>query len=384
MTQSIYLDFAATAPLHPAVREKMPEWLDVFGNPSSLHRIGMKAEDLLADARRSLLQSIGVRAGQFIFTGGGTEANNLAIFGSVWKQRDRPGHAITTAVEHPAVLEAYRRLEKDGWSVTYIRPDANGDIHTEDVVGAIREDTVLVSVMHVNNETGARFPIEALAQALQAYPRVRFHVDGTQGFGKIQLALANHAIDLYAFSAHKLGGLKGTGGLYIRPGVQLDATVVGGGQEFGLRSGTENVLGAIAFATAARESVQAMNRDLGTATARRNQFVHGLKSIRGWQLFEPSDVSPYIVCASLPGLRGEVVVHALEEEELYISTGSACSSARGHQKRSHVLDAMQVRRDWADAAVRFSWHPDTTDEELGQALRRIEKRTDWLLKMMGR
>jgi cysteine desulfurase len=384
MADVIYLDWAATAPLHPAVREKVPEWMDVFGNPSSLHRLGMEAENVLSEARRTMLESLGARGGQFVFTGGGTEANNLAIFGSVFAQRDRHAHVVTTAVEHPAVLEAYRRLEQLGYEVSYVRPREDGDLDWTDVIRAVREDTVLVSVMHVNNETGAVFPIERLAQELDKFPRVRFHVDGTQAFGKIPFSVGDHAIDLYACSAHKVGGLKGVGGLYIRPRVKLDPHVVGGGQEFGFRSGTENVLGAIAFATAAKASVDAVHRQLPYAGERRRRFVEGLRAIPGWNVIDPPNVSPYIVCATLPGLKGEVIVHAFEEQGLYVSAGSACSSARSRQKRSHVLEAMNIRREWADAAVRFSWHPTTTDDELNQALQVVERQSTWLLRMLGR
>ncbi|TDY46680.1 cysteine desulfurase [Alicyclobacillus sacchari] len=385
MEGALYLDYAATAPLSSVVRARLHEWIDVFGNPSSLHRIGMEAEALLSEARKTLRQALGADHGDIVFTGGGTEANNLAIFGSAALLQNRGRHLVTTAVEHPAVREAFGRLAEHGFEVTHVRPTNQGDIAVNDVLAAVRDDTSLVSVMHVNNETGAIFPVEALADKLSAWPKVRFHVDGTQALGKIPVSLADNTnIHLYTVSGHKVGGLKGVGALYVRQGVRLSPHVVGGGQEFGLRSGTENVLGAISFAEAAREAVQDMEAARQDAHAHRQSFIEGLERIGHWVVFSPASASPYIVYAALPGLKGEVIVHALEEKGVYVSAGSACSSGKRSRHTSHVLAAMGVDKRVADGAVRFSWHPRTSQAELEQALTLVAERTRWLLDMMGR
>lgn len=381
----LYFDYAATAPLSPVVRARLHEWIDVFGNPSSLHRIGMEAEALLSKARTTLREALGAEHGDIVFTGGGTEANNLAIFGSVELLHNRGSHVVTTAVEHPAVREAFGRLKERGFEVTYVRPNEQGDIEVDDVLSAVRPDTSFVSVMHVNNETGAIFPVEALADKLSAWPKVRFHVDGTQALGKIPVSLVRHNnIHLYTASGHKVGGLKGVGALYVRQGVRLLPHVVGGGQEFGLRSGTENVLGAISFAEAAREAVKDMEAARQNALTHRQWFVNRLNQIGHWVVLSPRNPSPYIVYAALPGLRGEIIVHALEEKGLYVSAGSACSSGKRSRQPSHVLTAMGVDKRVAEGAVRFSWHPRTSRADLERALAVVEERTQWLLGMMGR
>lgn len=380
--ETIYLDYAATAPLLDDVKERVTAMLDVFGNPSSLHRIGMDAEANLSAARESVLQALGARQGRLVFTGGGTEANNLAVQGSAPHLEGRGRHIITTAIEHPAVHEPLRALSARGWEVTYVRPDANGDVSLADVVNAIRQDTVLISMMHVNNETGAILPVEELSRVLEEYPKIRFHVDGTQALGKIPVRLANTSIDLYTVSAHKIGALKGVGALYVRQGVRLEPILYGGGQEAGTRSGTENVLGADAFGIAAAIAVENVRLDKDAAQTRQ-WFIDELEHIPGWTVRKPKSASPYIVNASLAGLRGEVIVHALESKGVFVSSGSACSTARGKQKRSHVLEAMGLSTEEIDAAVRFSWHPGTNKEDLRKALVVVREQSEWLRSMVG-
>ncbi|MFD1677336.1 cysteine desulfurase family protein [Alicyclobacillus fodiniaquatilis] len=380
--QTLYLDHASTSPLRPTVKQCVTEALDIYGNPSSLHHLGMIAETRLSKARAQVLAALGARNGQLVFTSGGTEANNLAILGSAVQLKNRGRHMITTAVEHPAVLEPMRQLERQGWDVTYIAPDANGDIAVSDILQAVREDTVLVSVMHVNNETGAIMPVQKLAAQLKAYPKLRLHVDGTQALGKMPLYLGKWPIDLYTVSAHKIGALKGTGALYVREGLRLSPLVHGGGQEFGLRSGTENVVGAIAFGLAAQEVSEHLG-DANLAVQHYEQFVAGLRAIPGWTVYQPKTASFYIVAASLAGLRGEVIVHALEAQGLYISAGSACSTAQGTKKRSHVLTAMGVEARQAEAFVRFSWQPETPWSQLAAALEIVREQTSWLKSMVG-
>lgn len=378
----IYMDDASTSPVRETVKSRVVEMLDVFGNPSSLHRFGLEAETILRDARYTMARFLGLEKGGVLFTGSGTEANNLAILGTANELNPRGKHMITTAIEHPAVLESARYLERNGWDVTYIQPDLHGDIHTESIERAIRSDTVIVSVMHVNNETGAILPIEEIAGLLRDHRKIRFHVDGTQAFGKLPVRLSIPGIDLYALSAHKIGALKGIGVLSIGEGVRLQPGIFGGGQEFGLRSGTENVVGADACSTAAND-IFSKSFHLNDSTDLANWFVEELSKISGWVVHRPKCASPFIVNASLLDLRGEVVVHAFEEKGLFVSSGSACSTARGSKKSSHVLKAMKKTNREIEGAVRFSWSREMTKDTMESALDIVRERTKWLQSMIG-
>lgn len=380
--QWLYLDDASTAPIRQTVKNRVVEMLDVFGNPSSLHRVGMEAETSLQQARSVLMKHLGLQHGRLVFTGSGTEANNLAILGTANVLKSRGNHMITTAIEHPAVLETMRYLENNGFDITYIHPDEHGDISTASIEDAIRPNTMMVSVMHVNNETGAIMPIEEIAAMLDAHRKIRFHVDGTQAFGKLPVHVSVPGVDLYAVSAHKIGGLKGIGALSIRGDLRLQSTSFGGGQEFGLRSGTENVIGADAFATAA-DDIFSRPFNLTESANMTNWFVEQVASLPGWVVHRPKSASPFIVNASLPGLRGEVVVHALEQQGLFVSSGSACSTAGGNNKRSHVLRAMHKTVRDIDGAVRFSWSREMTQDQLQCAMDVIKERTKWLQSMVN-
>lgn len=379
---TFYLDDAATAPVRCEVKSRFVEMLDVFGNPSSLHRVGMQAETVLRDARETLFHLLDGKKGRLLFTGSGTEANNLAILGAAMAFQKRGKHLVTTAIEHPAVLEPFRALERLGWEVTYVLPNRDGDILMESIQDAVRPDTVLISAMHVNNETGALLPIQQLSDWVAEHKKIRLHVDGTQAFGKIPVSLDELGVDFYTISSHKIGGLKGTGALFVRDGARLEPVLFGGGQEYGLRSGTENVLGADAFATAAKATL-ALPFDLEASYEQNEWFVRELRAIPGWTVHRPSHASPFIVHASLTGLRGEVIVHAFEQEGLYVSSGSACSTAGGKQKRSHVLVAMGMSKVDIEGAVRFSWNRETTREALADALEIVKKQSAWLVSMVG-
>ncbi|WP_206831253.1 cysteine desulfurase family protein [Alicyclobacillus fructus] len=381
MADELYFDYAATAPVREEVRERIGEWLEIYGNPSSLHRLGMRAERALRHAREQVLESLGARDGQLVFTGGGTEANNLAIYGVARAYANRGRHLVTTAIEHPAVREAMADLERQGFDVSYVHPDDRGDVSAEDVLRQVRDDTILVSVMHVNNETGAVLPVEAIAEGLKGHPKAIFHVDGTQALGKIPVSLARSRIHLYAASGHKLGALKGVGALYVHSSLRLKPHVVGGGQEFGLRSGTENVLGALSFGEAAQHAVREMAAD-AEAESKRELLKRGLKEL-GYVLVDPVRHSPYILCAALPGARGEILVHAFEEKGLYVSAGSACSSGKHGREPSRVLTAMRIKPDVALAAVRFSWHPGTRMQDMERALEVVRDRTMWVKQALG-
>lgn len=376
----IYFDMASTTPILPQVRDKLVEAFDVYGNPSSLHRKGVEAEKMLDVARKQVLFALGAHGGTLVFTGGGTEADNLAILGAAKRYSGRGKHLITSEIEHPAVLESFHILEKKGFSVTYIAPQASGDILLEDVLQAIQPDTILVSLMHVNNETGAILPIAEIGQALRQFPKILFHVDGIQAFGKIPFSLHTLSVDLYSISAHKIGGLKGTGALYIREGVNLDPLIAGGGQEYGLRSGTENVLGALAFGVAAGFAVPTGD-EYAQMQALSDELIKGLRALN-WILHTPNCRSPHIVHASKTGLRGEVLVHAFETKGLFVSTGSACSTRGGQQKASHVLRAMGLSRDQLGGAIRFSMGRQHTLADVQTALQVIREQTAWIERLL--
>jgi cysteine desulfurase len=378
----IYFDNAATTPLLPQVQAALQERFATYGNPSSLHRKGVEAEQVLTKARQALRRALGVEGGRIVFTGCGTEGNNLAILGTARKLKNRGQHIVTTAIEHPSVLETCRALERDGWQVTYIKPCPDGMVRAADVLSAVRDDTVLVSVMHVNNETGAWLPVEEIGEALAANPKVRFHVDGVQAFGKLPQPARAARADLYTVSGHKLGAPKGVGALYVRDGVELEPVLYGGGQEFGLRSGTQNVLGIDAFATAVEvlcDDVEGAFAHVEKLTAR---LLEGLEATPGCSVQRPERSSPYIVNVSFPGLRGEVMVHAFESAGLYVSTGSACSTKGGQSSPSHVLQAMGRNEPEVTGAIRISltrWH---TEADVDAALKVIREQTAWLRSIL--
>ncbi|MDQ0191239.1 cysteine desulfurase [Alicyclobacillus cycloheptanicus] len=380
----LYFDAAATTPLLPEVQSAIEAAFSLYGNPSSLHRKGVEAERAIGAARDAVMQCLGVRGrgGRVVFTGGGTEANNLAIRGVALRYRDRGRHLVTTQIEHPSVLETCRALENEGWTVTYVAPTPQGDIRAQDVLGAVRDDTVLVTMMHVNNETGAMLPVETVGEALSTRKKTLFHVDGIQAFGKIKHCAKQSYADLYSVSGHKVGAPKGIGALYIREGLSIEPVLYGGGQEFGLRSGTENVLGIVAMGTAAERADAAQDERWKRVCALSEQLCKGLEAVAGCTLQRPAAASPYIVSASFPGLRGEVLVHALEEEGLYVSTGSACSSKGGHATDSHVLKAMGRSKAEVTGTLRFSMGWWTTEEDVAMAIDIVNKQVSWLRSLV--
>lgn len=379
----IYLDNAATTPILPEVKQALIEILDVYGNPSSLHEHGAKASRVLERARNEVRRGLSVSTGKVIFTGGGTEANNTAIMGTVSRHSKRGNHLVTTAIEHPSVLETFHALERRGFQVTYVRPRSDGMVTADDILAAVTHDTVLVSMMHVNNETGAHLPIEEVAHRLRDFPKTLFHVDGIQGFGKVKTNLSTHPVHMYSVSAHKIGAMKGVGALYVRAGVDIDPLLYGGGQEFGLRSGTENIPGIHAFAAAAGRATKAESEAAERVTRLRQKLRDQLKEHPKCVVHEPERVSPYILSVAFPGLKGEVLVHALEMEGVYVSTGSACSTKGGRVAASHVLQAMNISMEEITGTLRLSLARWTTEDEIDRAVTVIRKQVDWLYEVGG-
>ncbi len=380
----LYFDGAATTPLLPEVEQELTSSFSLYGNPSSLHAKGVASDRAIQTARRAVLGNLGAKSGRVIFTGSGTEANNLAIAGVLRRFRERGRHIVTSAIEHPSVLEAVRGWQREGWEVTFISPRQDGGVRAEDVLDAVRPDTVLVSLMHVNNETGAILPVVEVGQVLRGIPKTLFHVDGIQAFGKLDTAAAVRFADLYSLSGHKVGAPKGVGALYLRDGLELEPLCYGGGQEFGLRSGTENVLGIIALGRAATVAAEHRVHNLEVCSALATSLVEGLEAISGCMVQRPETASPYIVSAAFPGLRGEVLVHAFEAQGLYVSTGSACSTRRGHVSRSHVLTAMGRSEAEVTGTIRFSLGWWSTPEMVEQALSVVSEQVHWLMGVTRR
>lgn len=374
----LYFDGAATTPLLPEVEQALVNSFSAYGNPSSLHAMGVAADRRVQGARLAVLECLGARSGRVVFTGGGTEANNLAIAGVLRRFRSRGRHIVTSGVEHPSVLETVRGWEREGWEVTFVPPQRDGNVLAEDVFAAVRADTVLVSLMHVNNETGAILPVVDVGRMLLDRPKTVFHVDGVQAFGKLRTDDAIRVADLYSISGHKIGAPKGVGALYVRDGLELEPLCYGGGQEFGLRSGTENTLGIVGLASAAAVASKHREENFASRTALSEALCLGLAMIPGCVLQRPSSASPYVVSASFPGLRGEVLVHAFEAQGLFVSTGSACSSHGGHVTRSHVLAAMGRSEAEITGTIRFSLGWWSTAQMVEQALSVVSEQVRWL------
>lgn len=358
----IYLDNSATTKQDDKVTEVMLTYMrEDFGNPSSLYGLGVTAEKAVKEARKKVMRAMGKKAGAFYFTSGGTEADSMAIFGTAMARKGRGRRIVTSKAEHPAVLEACARLEELGFEVVYIGVDSLCRLNMDELKAAIREDTILITVMQVNNETGTVMPIDDIAELKG---NALLHTDAVQSFGKMDLP---RKADLIAVSGHKIHGPKGIGGLWVRDGVHIRPFLVGGGQEMGMRSGTENVPAAAGLGTAA-ELTQEEGDGLEPI---RTYLWEGLEQeIPDIRFNSPKDGCASVLNVSFLGTRAEVLLHTLEQEEIYVSTGSACSShKKGH---SHVLRAMGLSDKEIEGAVRFSFSRYNTIEEMDFVLEKVK------------
>ncbi len=384
-----YLDNSATTRCLESVAEGMKKILcEDYGNPSSMHRVGFAAERHVRHAREILSETLRVDEKEIFFTSGGTESDNLALIGCAQANSRQGKHLITTAVEHPAVIQAMRHLEELGFQVTYLPVDGTGRVRLEALEQAIRPDTILVSMMYANNEVGALQPVEEAGGLIKRKnPQALFHVDAVQGYGKFHIYPKKLHIDLLSASAHKFHGPKGCGFLYVREGVKIRPTVFGGGQQRGLRSGTENVAGIAGMALAAQEVFQTLDQDFERMVGLRRKFLTGLLALPGVTVNGPTGcpglesgadsaaagfAAPHIVNASFAGVRSEVLLHALEEKGIYVSAGSACASRHPSREGSATLRAMGLKKEARDCALRFSFSPFTTWEELEYTLETLE------------
>lgn len=361
-----YLDNSATTRCSRRVAETVQKvMLEDYGNPSALHLRGVEAERYVREAKQFFAENLKVDEKEIYFTSGGTESNNLAIIGTAQANRRSGNHLITTAVEHPSVANTMKYLEKEGFRVTYLPVDGDGIVSLDALREALDDETILVSVMYVNNEVGAVQPVDEIAKILKGCARKSlFHVDAIQAYGKYRIYPKKEGIDLLSVSGHKLHGPKGIGLLYVDSRVKIHSILYGGGQQKGLRSGTENVPGIAGMAEAARECYENLDEKIERLYALKARFVEGIRAIDGASVNGRTgrDSAPQIVSVSFQGVRSEVMLHALEERGVYASAGSACSSHK--QAVSPTLGAMGLDKELAGSTLRFSFCFDTTQEEI--------------------
>ena len=357
----IYFDNAATTKIYDdALTSYVQVSQKFFGNPSSLHQLGVDAYQVLTKARAQVASLLSVQPEEIFFTSGGTESNNWAIKGTALEKSVFGKHIITTKIEHPSVIQTCKQLERFGFEVTYLDVDSKGIVNVEQLKESLRKETILVSVMAVNNEMGAVQPIAEIAQVLEAYPSIHFHVDAVQAVERASQLLDIGRIDLLSLSAHKFHGPRGVGILYKKFGRKIQALLTGGGQEKGERSTTENLPGIVATTKALRMALE----EESVTGELRHQLWKELATKSDIRIFSPEDGASHVLCFAIKGVRGEVLVHAFENHGIYISTTSACSSKKADS--SSTLYAMDVPTEWATGAVRVSFSNDNTKEEVEQ------------------
>jgi cysteine desulfurase len=368
--QQVYLDNAATTPLHPEVMAAVNEAMIHFANPSSLHHLGAEAEKMVDRARAEVAGLMNVPPANLVFTSGGTEANNLAIKG-VLANSKRRGRLLTSAIEHPSVLEVYRRLAAEGWEVVKIPVDEQGQVLVAALEEALAEPVLLVSIMAVNNETGVIQPLDTLVQIVkERQPQALVHVDGVQAFGKIGFTPARLGIDFATVSAHKIHGPKGIGALYLARRDLIRPLFDGGAQEGALRSGTENVLGIVGFGRAAVLARDEFEQRLYRVKELQAQLLKGLRELP-CKVVSPAEAVPHIVAAAFPGFRGEILLQALSGHGVYVSTGAACSGKKGNL--SYVAKEIGLDEETRIGLLRFSLSSVNTVAEIEYALAAINQ-----------
>ena len=373
-----YLDNAATTRVFPEVRDIMLQVMEKdFGNPSSRHTKGIEAEGYVTKAVQQIAGTLKCQPKEIILTSGGTESNNMALIGTALANQRAGKHVITTRIEHASIHEPFGRLEQMGYEAQYLPVDHNGHLQPEMLEEAVREDTLLVSVMMVNNEMGAVEDIKKLvAVAKQKNPNVIFHVDAIQAYGKYKIVPKRLGIDLMSVSGHKIHGPKGSGFLYVRDGVKISPIILGGGQQRGMRSGTENVPAIAGLGEAVRLIYQQHSEKVERLYALKQRLIDGLTAMEGVSIngingLSLTETAPHIVSVSFDGIKSEVMLHALAQEGVYVSSGSACSS--NHPDLSGTLKAIGVEDRLLDSTLRFSFSVLSTEEEVDHALEAVAK-----------
>lgn len=375
MASPIYLDHAATTPMLPEVIETITKSMyDSYGNASSIHRVGREARKQLDDARSRLAETIQADAANIIFTSGGTEANNLALTGYARANKEKGKHIITSAVEHHAVLHPLEKLQEEGFDVTFLPVDQTGSVSVEQLEAAFREDTILVSIMHSNNETGVLQPVKEIAAAVKE-TQAAMHTDAVQSFGLSSLDVETLGVDMLSVSAHKINGPKGTGFLYVRRGIQLEPIHSGGEQERKKRAGTENVPAAAGFAKAAEKKASFRDQTAADLLLLKKHFVSRLEE-EAVSFAVNGDIEasqPHILNIYLPGVQMESFLVQLDMEGIYASSGSACTA--GSMQPSHVIEAMYPGEERAYSSIRFSFGTGNTMEDIDKTAAVIGKIT---------
>ena len=380
----IYLDNSATTKPYQEVVDKMVLALTTqYGNPSSIYKKGIEVEREIKEIRRNIARSLGAKETEIYFTSGGTECNNTIIRSVANLNKKTKNHIISTVIEHPSVLNTLKDLEADGFEVTYLPVGKDGKISLENLKNAIKKETILVSVMHVNNEIGTIQPIEEIGKYLKSLDeKVYFHVDGVQSYAKIKFRPSRYNIDFMSVSGHKLHGPKGIGFMYVKENNRIKPLLTGGGQEIGIRSGTENVPGIYGIG----EAVKVINKDLEGTIDKIRELRDLLKeeilaNIDDVKINTPEDGVCHVLNVSFRGVRGEVLLHYLEQKEIYVSTGSACSSKK---KGSHVLNAIGLTPEEIEGAIRFSLSDLNTKEEILETIKVLKESVSDLRMIIGR
>ena len=369
----VYLDNSATTRCFDNVAELVHKVMTQdYGNPSSMHNKGVESEKYLRHAREVIARNLKVNEKEILFTSGGTESDNLALIGTAFANQRAGRHLITTQIEHPAILQTMQYLEKQDFEVTYLPVDENGQVKLEELQRSLRKDTILVSIMHTNNEIGALQPIAEAGERIKRFnPSIVFHVDAVQGYGKFRIHPKRMNIDLLSVSAHKIHGPKGIGFLYINEKIKIHPIIFGGGQQKGMRSGTENVPGIAGMAIAIETVYQNLDNEIEKLYQLKQRFIEGAMEINDVKIngLTGKDSAPHVVSLSVRGVRSEVLLHALEEKGIYVSAGSACASNK--PSISATLQAIGVEKDLLDSTIRFSFSIFTTPEEIDYTLQNL-------------
>ncbi|SEM56610.1 cysteine desulfurase [Paenisporosarcina quisquiliarum] len=361
----IYFDNSATTKVHPEVLNTFVTVNEKFwANPASIHTFGHQTNELLQSAREQIAAILKTSSEKVYFTSGGTESNNLAIFGLAQKYKQRGKHVLISEIEHPSIIEAAKKLNELGFEVEWIPVDSEGIILLESVKKSIRNDTVLVSVMHVNNETGAIQPIEELSNIVRKKSRALIHMDAVQSFGKIPVNFMDLDVDSITISSHKIHGLKGSGLLALKKFIEIEPILYGGGQESGIRSGTTSVPLAVSTAKAMRLSMENLGSKAVKLQSLSDDLIEFLQSFSFIKVISPTKKAPHIISFSVKKMKGEVLINALQQQDVIVSTSSACSSRQ--TKTSHVLKAMHISDDYIKGVLRISLSTISTQQEVDQ------------------
>ncbi len=365
-----YLDNSATTQCSKRATDMMVKLLtEDYGNPSSMHMKGVEAENYIKEAKTKIAKTLKIDEKEIVFTSGGTESNNMALIGAALANKRAGNHIITTSIEHASVSATTAYLEELGFRVTYLKVDSDGIISLEELQEAVTDETILVSLMMVNNEMGAVEPIEEAVKVIKAKnPKTLVHVDAIQAYGKYRIYPKKIGVDMLSVSGHKIHGPKGVGFLFIRDKVKVKPLILGGGHQKGMRSGTENVPGVAALAEAAVEIYENFDAKIDHLYALKTRFIEGLQGMDGVSVNGKTgrDSAPQIVSVSIEGVRSEVMLHTLEDRGIYVSAGSACSSNK--PAISSTLTAIGLKKSLLDSTIRFSFCVNTTEEEIDYAL----------------